>query len=219
MKHVLATAAVVLTSFLVAGSAEAKHLQHRVKPSPAIPSRQADAEPTGKTIQYAAKDVVKLNTKVRFTTLIVLPATETILDFTCGDKEFWVVNGNQNFAYVKPAKEGATTNLNLVTASGNIYSFVLVEVSNLPNAEPNLKVFIEPKEQSLINAANHEPRFISKAELDSCRQQIEADKEEIRRVQQQAQQAIDGKIDKFLSEIKFTYRFDSDKKPSAEGSC
>ena len=44
--------------------------------------------------------------RLRFTTLIVLPKAEQILDFVCGDKEFWVVNGAQNFAYVKPAKAG-----------------------------------------------------------------------------------------------------------------
>ena len=57
--------------------------------------------------------------------MIILPEQEEILDFVCGDKEFWVVSGAQNLAYVKPAKAGATTNLNLVTASGNVYSFLL----------------------------------------------------------------------------------------------
>ena len=59
--------------------------------------------------------------------MIILPEKEEILDFVCGDKDFWVVSGGQNLAYVKPAKAGATTNLNLVTASGNIYSFLLTE--------------------------------------------------------------------------------------------
>ena len=73
--------------------------------------------------------MIAVKAKVRFTTLIVLPKQEQILDFTCGDKEFWIVNGSQNFAYVKPAKAGSRTNLNLITASGNVYSFVLSEVS------------------------------------------------------------------------------------------
>ena len=60
-----------------------------------------------RTVQYGDKDVVRINARLRFTTLIVLPKNEQILDFVCGDKEFWVVNGNQNFAYVKPAKERA----------------------------------------------------------------------------------------------------------------
>ena len=50
--------------------------------------------------------------------MIILPEREEILDFVCGDKDFWVVSGAQNLAYVKPAKAGAQTNLNLVTASG-----------------------------------------------------------------------------------------------------
>jgi len=61
----------------------------------------------------------------------VLPKNEQILDFTCGDKEFWIVSGTQNFAYVKPAKVNFQTNLNLITASGNVYSFVLTEVSEM----------------------------------------------------------------------------------------
>src|SRR5436190_1004868 len=81
--------------------------------------------PSAKVIDYGDKDVIPVKTKLRYTTLIVLPKNEQILDFTCGDKEFWVVNGNLNFAYVKPAKAGAQTNLNLVTASGNVYSFLL----------------------------------------------------------------------------------------------
>jgi type IV secretory pathway VirB9-like protein len=203
---------VLLTSFLLPGPSQAKHAQRRVKSSPTLRSLSADTEAGGKTIQYGTKDVVKLNTKVRFTTLIVLPESEQILDYACGDKEFWIVNGNNNFAYIKPAKEGATTNLNLITQSGNIYSFVLVEVSNLPNAQPDLKVFIEPKEQSMISVAA-QPRFVPATEVDSCRQQLEGQKEEVRRVQQEAQRAIESKIDKFLSEAKFTYRFDLDKKP------
>jgi type IV secretory pathway VirB9-like protein len=53
-------------------------------------------------------------------TLIMLPKEEQILDFTCGDKDWWVINGTQNLAYIKPAKAGAQTNLNLITASGGI---------------------------------------------------------------------------------------------------
>src|SRR6266853_6938167 len=50
--------------------------------------------PSAKVIDYGDKDVIPVKTKLRYTTLIVLPKNEQILDFTCGDKEFWVVNGN-----------------------------------------------------------------------------------------------------------------------------
>jgi hypothetical protein len=105
------------------------------------------------------------------------------------------------------------TNLNLITASGNIYTFVLVEVSNLPNTEPDLKVFIQPKEQSMISAASQPPRYFSSEELDSCRQRNDFEKQEIKRVQQAAQEALDEQIGKFLSETKFTYHYTPEKKP------
>ena len=59
--------------------------------------------------------------------MIVLPDGEEILDVICGDKDFWVISATQNIAHVKPAKEGAATNLNLVTGSGAVYSFLLTE--------------------------------------------------------------------------------------------
>ena len=72
--------------------------------------------------------------KLRFSTLIVLPEDEEILDFTTGDKEFWVINGAHNLCYVHPAQAGIRSNLNLITASGHVYSFLLTEISNQPNA-------------------------------------------------------------------------------------
>src|ERR1700739_2424203 len=83
----------------------------------------ADAQTT-REVSYNPRAVVHVNAKLRFTTMIILPDQEQILDFVCGDKEFWIVSGAQNLAYVKPAKAGASTNLNLVTASGNVYSFL-----------------------------------------------------------------------------------------------
>src|SRR5438270_4952546 len=82
---------------------------------PASAIRSADA----RSVQYTDQEVIRIKTKMRYMTLIILPKDEQILDFTCGDKDWWVINGTQNFAYVKPAKAGAETNLNLVTASGN----------------------------------------------------------------------------------------------------
>ena len=57
----------------------------------------------------------------------------------CGDRDFWVISATQNIAHVKPAKEGAATNLNLVTSSGTVYSFLLTEQKS---AQPDLKVYV-----------------------------------------------------------------------------
>src|ERR1700719_628140 len=52
-----------------------------------------------KVVQYRERDIVRVKTKLRFSTLIVLPKNEEILDFICGDKEYWAINGIQNFAH------------------------------------------------------------------------------------------------------------------------
>ena len=72
--------------------------------------------------------------------MVVLPEGDEILDVICGDRDFWVVSAVQNVAHVKPAKADAETNLNLVTASGAIYSFLLKEKTNA--TQPDLKVYV-----------------------------------------------------------------------------
>jgi type IV secretion system protein VirB9 len=90
------------------------------------------------------RSVIPLNTRLRYTTMIVLPDGEEILDVICGDRDFWVISAVQNVAHVKPAKASAETNLNLVTARGTIYSFLLSERSGAPAAQaaPDLKVYV-----------------------------------------------------------------------------
>ena len=162
-------------------------------------------------VEYGERDVLRLKAKLRYTTLIVLPKNEQILDFTCGDKEFWIVNGTQNFAYVKPARANSQTNLNLITASGNVYSFVLSEVSGNAGLEPDLKVFVQPKDGPMTSALNGAPKFVSAAQVEDYRQQIEMAKEETRQTKNTAQSTIDHEVTRFRSEyptaLKFVYHF------------
>ena len=60
-------------------------------PSESAAVEAPEVQIQAKTVHYADKDVVRLKTKVRYTTLVVLPKNEQILDFTCGDKDFWGV--------------------------------------------------------------------------------------------------------------------------------
>src|SRR6201993_5571349 len=101
-----------------------------------------------RVVKYGKEDIVPVRAKLRFSTLIVLPESEEILDFTTGDREFWIINGSHNLCYVHPAQVGIRSNLNLITASGHVYSFLLSEISSDPNTQPDLKLFVEPKEAS-----------------------------------------------------------------------
>src|SRR5579871_221450 len=199
----------LLCSALVAGPASA------VKHKCAGPCPDAAPEPElgARVVSYDDKDVVKVKAKVRFTTLLVLPKNEQILDFLCGDKEYWTVNGVQNFASVKPAKVGSATNLNLITASGNIYSFELTEVSDSPGSAPDVKVFINPTNEAMISAASGAPRFVSAHVVEDYRRQIDMAKAETRQTQAATQAAIDKGVSKFLYNMRFPYRFEAGRKP------
>jgi type IV secretory pathway VirB9-like protein len=167
--------------------------------------------PSARVASYSQRDVVPVNARVRFTTLIVLPKQESILDYTCGDKEYWIVNGTANFAYIKPAKENAETDLNLITASGNVYSFLLREVSNVPGAQPDLKLFVQPKDESMLSSIGGKPKFVPAEQVENYRQQAEMAKAEARQAKEHAETTLASELSRLRSEypvrLHFVYRF------------
>jgi type IV secretory pathway VirB9-like protein len=203
--------------FLLAGPASPDSLRAAKKPEEVLPVPISATDETppivARTVTYGQKDVVAVRTKLRYTTLIILPKTENILDYTCGDKDYWVVNGSNNFAYVKPAKAGAQTNLNLVTASGNIYSFVLSEVSELPKTVPDLKVFVELKDEAMMAAARVAPRFVPTQELDSYKEQLDRAKVEAQQAKDAQAAAIQQGVNRVIANMRFPYAFEAGKKP------
>jgi type IV secretory pathway VirB9-like protein len=56
-------------------------------------------------VTMSDRSVIPLNTRIRYTTMILLPEGEEILDVVCGDRDFWVISAAQNIAHVKPAEE------------------------------------------------------------------------------------------------------------------
>ncbi|MFZ0771103.1 MAG: TrbG/VirB9 family P-type conjugative transfer protein [Candidatus Sulfotelmatobacter sp.] len=107
------------------------------------------AQESARTVQYHSQDIVAIRAKVKYTTLIELPTTEKIMEAATGDKEFWIVDVVGNFCFVHPAKQGISSNLNLITDKGNIYSFTLQDISAL-STTPDLKVIVVPADPSTI---------------------------------------------------------------------
>jgi type IV secretory pathway VirB9-like protein len=126
----------------------------------------AIAQESARTVQYHAQDIVPIRAKVKYTTLIEVPPTEKIMEAATGDKDFWIVDVVGNFCFVHPAKPGISSNLNLITDKGNIYSFTLQDIS-ASSAEPDLKVIIEPADRSSIVAASGPPQFVPAAQLEA----------------------------------------------------
>jgi type IV secretion system protein VirB9 len=132
-----------------------------------------DPSTVSRTVSYHETDIVPIATEVRFTTLIELPKGESILEVTCGDKEYWPVNWTGNLAYVKPAQPGSRTNLNLITASGNVYSFLATEVSNVAGSHADLKVFVNPVDSTALVAMKDKPRFVPADSVEVYKKQAE----------------------------------------------
>jgi type IV secretory pathway VirB9-like protein len=166
-----------------------------------------------RVVKYSQKDIVPVKAKLRFSTLIILPENEEILDFTTGDKEFWIINGAHNLCYIHPAQAGIRSNLNLITASGHVYSFLLTEISSDPNSDPDLKIFIEPKEESGIGTGAFAQNYVPANEAAAYKQEIQTVRDQASAQVQAAQTNAQQQIQKFRSEyatkLQFDYRFDS----------
>jgi type IV secretion system protein VirB9 len=179
------------------------------------------AAQTAREVSYTPQSVVQLHAKLRFTTMVILPEGEQILDFVCGDREFWIVSGGQNLAYIKPAKAGASTNLNLVTASGHVYSFVLTEGTG----DPDLKVFVTTDETMTSPAQLGGPqKFYSAAQVDEARRAADdarRDAEDARKqldaARDAANKTIDERVNEFRAtyptELQFPFRFKANQRP------
>ena len=160
--------------------------------------------------------IPRLRTRVRHTTVIVLPAGERILDFVAGDSEYWHLTGAANVAYLKPLAEDAATNVALVCESGRIYSFLVSESGEKP---PHLVVRVEAGADA--EAAFGAPRFVARSEVAAYRQMAAEAVEAVGVAREEAEAGIaeargwaEAEIEAFRAaypeRLRFEYRLDRD---------
>jgi type IV secretory pathway VirB9-like protein len=157
-----------------------------------------------RNVQYHSQDIVPIRAKVKYTTLIELPASEKIMEAAVGDKDFWIIDVVGNFCFVHPAKPGISSNLNLITDKGNIYSFTLQDVS--PSGAPDLKVIVDPADASAIVASSGPPQFVPAAQLQRSQEQLAA-------LQSHVTQSVDQYKSTYPMELKFDYTFKANEAP------
>jgi type IV secretion system protein VirB9 len=149
-------------------------------------------------VPASERTLISLNLKIRYTTMVVLPEDDEILDVICGDRDFWVISATQNIAHVKPAKEGAATNLNLVTASGKVYSFLLAEGKT---PQPDLKVYITPDP----NAAPAKPKYYSANQVTALQGELTEALAPIRAAQAPNDEALSTYRQQYPAKLQFPY--------------
>lgn len=117
----------------------------------------AHGQQSARIVHYHANDIVSIRAKMRYTTMIQLPATEKILEAATGDKDFWIIDTVGNYCFLHPAREGIHSDLNLITDKGNVYSFTLDDVET---GDPDLKVVIEPSDASSLSLTNRADKLV-----------------------------------------------------------
>ncbi len=168
-------------------------------------------------IDPSEDEVWRLNTRVRHTTVITLPASENILDFVVGDLDYWHLTGSANVAFLKPTEEGVETNVALVCESGRIYPFLVSESSETP---PHLIVRLDDAEADDIEIAGgeaHRPAFVAADQVasyqtmaqqaadDAAAHRRSAD-EEIAAARADADAQVDGFRAEYPTRVRFPYR-------------
>jgi len=169
-------------------------------------------------VKYSQQDIIPVRAKLRFSTLIVLPQNEDILDFATGDKEFWIINGAHNLCYVHPAQAGIRSDLHLITSTGRVYSFLLTEISNDSSAEPDLKLFVEPKDESSIGGVTALQGYVRASEAEAYKKELEALHAQADGQVHAAEARVAEQVNKYKADYQKKLRFDYelDKKAARE---
>ena len=175
----------------------------------AAPVLPVSAESSGAlTVKYSDNEIIPIRAKVRFSTLIVLPADEDILDFTTGDKDFWIINGIHNLCYLHPAQPGIRSNLNLVTASGHVYSFLLTEVSKDGDGDPDLKVFVTRDGERASSTHASSPQLVRASDVDAYKAEIAELRAELAAQAKQSEETIEKQTSQYRAGYPAKLEFD-----------
>jgi type IV secretion system protein VirB9 len=118
---------------------------------------------------------------------------------------------------VKPAKSAAETNLHLVTASGQVYAFVLTEVSEAKGQDPDFTVYLEPDDPPAAAARRDQRKYVPAQQVDDFRAQADLARDEARRATEAARAALENGLTAFRTtyplSLRFPYRFKADAPP------
>jgi len=170
-----------------------------------MPFGAAAQDASARIVHYHSDDIVPIQAKLKYTTLIELPPTEKIMEAATGDKDFWIVDVVGNFCFVHPAKAGIASNLNLITDKGNIYSFTLQDVSETDET-PDLKVIVVPADRSSIVASDGPAQFVPAAQLAQSKEQLAA-------VESHIEQTVDEYKSSYPLSLQFDYSFHANEAP------
>jgi type IV secretory pathway VirB9-like protein len=173
-------------------------------------------------IPFNRMAIPELPTQIKTALAIILPEGETVISANCGDAgsselNGWILDWNaaSNVVAVKAARQGVTSNVTIVSNHGTTYSFILKEVSLIPNAKAELKVYIEA-DQSIQESLKQPPKFVDARIAEEYRRAAELAHADLEATELAAKHEItrtrDETAAKAPTQIKFDYQFDRSNK-------
>src|SRR5207245_6165436 len=97
--------------------------------------------------------------------------------------------------------------------SGHVYSFSLAEISNQPNQEPDLKIFVVSKDNEGIAGLGGPVQYVRASEAEAYKQEAETARAQaaqlIRETESRVQQALSQYRVLYPAKLKFDYRYSS----------
>lgn len=150
--------------------------------------------------------MILLHTRLRVSTTIELPADDDIAYVVCGDPLFWVIDTKANIAHVRPAKDGAATDLKLLTKRGRKHVFWLAKQET--PAMPDVWVRVVPDTNVVDQPSTEgaESREDVRAELIETSARLEA-------ATQRSTEAIATFQQQYPTQLQFVYGTFKYKKP------
>lgn len=200
----------------VLGSFAFADVPNTTPPPPAKPEENAKPpEPTksamqqeSRTVIVREKDVIQVQAQLRVTTLIVLPQREKVMTVYCGDKDNWVIDGMENFVTIKPSKQAAHTDVHILTDRANAYTLSLAEVSQRPGAISDVKIFLQPGEESGNVRLQGNPVFVNAQIAERYKEEAATAKARAEAIEQEAQKKVAAEAEKFRASYPAKLHFD-----------
>ncbi len=199
-------------SFLFAGSLLSAQTEQKIV--------SGELSHEARVILYSKRAIFDISAQIRTEVAIVLPDVEKVVAVTCGDAGDmgnWITvwSPDSNVVVVKPAKQGATTSINIQSNHGIIYTGVLHEISLTPGAHADLKVYVAPNDQ-MRAALDQAPKYVDAKVAESYKHDAEAAHAEVEATRKQAAAEL-GRTKaeteaKYPTEMKFGYTFAHGKK-------
>lgn len=184
-----------------------------------VSGRAADAVSTAREVVYHTGDIIPLNAQHGYATLVELPLGEKGVMPICGDCKVpsadgsvskdsigsWVIQvaPETNLVSIAATRPGAKTDVHVLGSSGEVYTFTVREISQLPGEHVDIRVHLSREGQPAMPV---QVKYVSASTADEYKNEAEKAKRELKEQEAAAQQTIAATRDQARQQIEANIR-------------